>query len=235
MAQAAAKGGALDPWRDGIPVNAQILSHSVHARPGAHPAASAYPEQAERTYGMHASLGKGIGAHRAVGHDERPFDSKEAFVQTLRPHAQRAGRELGVDPDLLLAQAALETNWGRQMRTDSNVGNSHNLFGMKAKSHWKGDTVRVLTTEYRGRHIQQEFHHFRAYGSYEESFRDYVSHLQANADRYGRALARAAHPRDFIQGLQRGGYATDPRYADKVMRVFQDELLSGAGKSVASR
>ena len=150
----------------------------------------------------------------------RHFESPEDFVQSLRGAATEAAAAIGARPDVLLAQAALESGWGRHVMHGDGGRPSHNLFGIKADTRWQGPTVDVITTEYRHGHAVQEKARFRAYASYEESFRDYVAFLRENP-RYGKALAVSDQPRQFMQALQQAGYATDPHYASKVVAVMR--------------
>lgn len=146
----------------------------------------------------------------------------EAFVRSIWPHAQRTAAELGVSPKALVAQAALETGWGRRL-----VGGdgSHNLFGIKATG-WNGAKVNSATHEFVGgvRHNQRD--DFRAYGSIHESFEDYAR-LMRN-DRYAGALAAGEDPARFAGALQRAGYATDPSYAAKITAIANGPTLQRA-------
>ncbi|RME35347.1 MAG: flagellar assembly peptidoglycan hydrolase FlgJ [Gammaproteobacteria bacterium] len=147
------------------------------------------------------------------------FSSPEQFVDALLPLAEAAGRRLGVEPRLLLAQAALETGWGSRLIRDAAGGNSHNLFGIKAGADWDGRRVGVASLEYRDGRPQREVSEFRAYGSYAESFADYVGFVRTRPW-YREALAGAADPATYIRALQAAGYATDPAYADKVLALY---------------
>ncbi len=91
--------------------------------------------------------------------------SQEAFIQDLWPHAAKSAKELGVSADVLIAQAALETGWGRKMIHDPQGGNAFNLFGIKAGKHWQGEQVNVATIEYRDGIAQREHASFRSYAS----------------------------------------------------------------------
>lgn len=158
---------------------------------------------------------------------ERGFESPEEFVQVLYPAAQRAARQLGVDPKVMLSQAALETGWGRYMIRDDQGKNSFNLFGIKADRRWDGDEATVTTLEYRGGVPVKEKAAFRAYGSYEDSLNDYARFLQSNP-RYADALKNADDPVAFTRGLQDAGYATDPAYAKKIQRIMSSAVLAQA-------
>jgi flagellar protein FlgJ len=142
----------------------------------------------------------------------------EQFVARMRPAAEAASRASGVPAPLILAQAALESGWGRREIRGEDGSPSFNLFGIKADRRWSGRTVETATTEYVNGAAQPTRAAFRAYGSYEEAFADYARFLQTNP-RYAAVLsggdaAQAAH------ALQRAGYATDPDDAAKLVRIM---------------
>lgn len=147
------------------------------------------------------------------------FESPEQFVSSLQPYAERAAKALGVDSSLLLAQAALETGWGQKVIQNSK-GSSNNLFNIKADRSWQGDKMSTQTLEYHSGVPVQERAAFRSYGSFEDSFNDYVRFLNENP-RYNSALSTSRNSEEFIQGIHKAGYATDPLYTDKVLRVKQ--------------
>lgn len=143
---------------------------------------------------------------------------KTNFVQDLWPQAQEAGQLLGVDPRSLIAQAALESNWGRSMPADSSGRCTNNLFGIKASSDWTGATVTSGTQEFQAGVATNTLAQFKAYATPAQSFQDYVSLLRNNP-RYSAALNTGSDAGAFAAGLQRGGYATDPDYASKIAAV----------------
>lgn len=153
------------------------------------------------------------------------FESPEEFVEKLLPLAEKVAGELGVDPRVLLAQSALETGWGRSMVRSPDGSNSNNLFNIKADRRWDGDSAQVSTLEYRNGVAQREKASFRSYDSYEDSFRDYVSFLK-NSSRYQMAIESAGNPYDYVRQLQEAGYATDPKYAEKIKNIFEGDLLA---------
>ncbi|ABA58828.1 Mannosyl-glycoprotein endo-beta-N-acetylglucosamidase [Nitrosococcus oceani ATCC 19707] len=155
------------------------------------------------------------------------FETAEDFVRILWPHAQRAAQSLGLDPRLLLAQAALETGWGKQIIRTEAQGSSHNLFNIKADSRWQGPATQISTLEYRQGVAVREQAPFRAYESFDQSFNDYVAFLRQQP-RYHHALTQTHSAIDFMHSLAEAGYATDPAYADKVLRVFKGGTLSQA-------
>ena len=161
------------------------------------------------------------------------------FAQSLWPEAQQAARQLGVSPVSLVAQAALETNWGRSMPRTAGGSSSNNLFGIKAGAAWSGTSVQSTTQEYDSGAATAVKAQFRAYSSPSQCFQDYVSLLQSNP-RYAGALGTGANTEAFATALQSGGYATDPAYASKLGAVANTltrsltQALQGSLKSAAS-
>src|SRR6185312_13276707 len=147
--------------------------------------------------------------------------SPEDFVQQLWPCAEAAGKELGIDPRHLLAQAALETGWGKSLPCDTDGTTSYNFFGIKAGNSWQGDSVSVKTLEFEGGVPTPRQAKFRAYDSPQEGFRDYVEMLRNNP-RFASALNTGSDAKAFASALQKGGYATDPRYAMKIETIAQN-------------
>lgn len=153
----------------------------------------------------------------ATTSEKTRFSSKEEFIETMLPMAEAAAKRIGVDPRYLVAQAALETGWGKHMIRQSDGSNANNLFGIKSHG-WKGGSVNAVTNEYVGGQEVKEVAKFRTYDSYADSFHDYVDFLQSN-ERYGDALKTNGNSEKFMSELQEAGYATDPRYARKVNQI----------------
>jgi flagellar protein FlgJ len=168
-----------------------------------------------------ASAGTGVSATAtaAAGPAACPTATQQtAFANALWPDAQQASRQLGVSPVTLLAQAALETDWGRKVPQDAAGGTSNNLFGIKATSAWSGADVVSTTQEYSGGVAGTVKAPFRAYDSMSQCFQDYVDLLKSNP-RYAAALGTGGDTQAFGSALQQGGYATDPAYASKLTAV----------------
>ncbi|WP_310460385.1 flagellar assembly peptidoglycan hydrolase FlgJ [Sphaerotilus sp.] len=144
----------------------------------------------------------------------------QQFVATQAQAAAKVSAESGIPADFMLAQAAHETGWGRREIRGRDGSNSHNLFGIKAGAGWNGPTVTTTTTEVIDGEPRKVQAQFRAYGSYEESFRDYAR-LIGSSPRYASARRATDDPSAFARELQRAGYATDPDYAAKLTRVIQ--------------
>ncbi|MCG5493047.1 flagellar assembly peptidoglycan hydrolase FlgJ [Ectothiorhodospira variabilis] len=151
--------------------------------------------------------------------------SPQEFIRDVWPHAQQAAAELGVAPEVLVAQSALETGWGQHVIQHGDGRSSYNLFGIKADGRWQGDRVTVQTLEYVQDIPEMQRAQFRSYGSVAESFEDYVDFLRSNP-RYRHALEAAGDPEQYVRGLQDAGYATDPDYADKILNIMRRGTLS---------
>ena len=143
---------------------------------------------------------------------------RTAFARSLWPDAERAARQLGVSPVSLIAQAALETDWGRSMPRTAGGASSNNLFGIKASGAWSGSSARSGTLEYVNGTATATQAQFRAYGSCSQCFQDYTALLSGDP-RFAAALGTGNDVGAFASALQRAGYATDPNYARKLTAV----------------
>lgn len=152
------------------------------------------------------------------------FESPEEFIAALLPSAEKAAAELGLDPLALVAQAAVETGWGKQLIHSAQGQNSHNLFGIKADSRWQGDKALVETLEFSEGVPHKEQAQFRAYPSFDESLKDYVDFVK-KSPRYAEAVQKTGDSKAYFDSLQRAGYATDPEYSNKVIDVLNSNTL----------
>lgn len=148
------------------------------------------------------------------------------FVSRVWSHARDAGQALGVPAQFMVAQAALETGWGRAELRRDDGSPSYNLFNIKAGRSWTGPVVEMPVTEYANGRAYTENARFRAYGSYAEAFQDYVG-LMRNSARYAGVVGQR-DAAGFAQSLQDAGYATDPHYADKLTRIIGGPTLRAA-------
>ena len=148
---------------------------------------------------------------------------KEQFIADLYPAARRVGRETGMSWELILAQAALETDWGQKV-----LPNTHNIFNIKADAGWQGESREFRVREFINGQWVERNDRFRVYPSIDDALRDRVEFLRENP-RYTRAGLFQDGTRGDLRGeaeaLQRAGYATDPRYADKLIEVFSGHTM----------
>jgi flagellar protein FlgJ len=198
--------------------NAPVAALSSPSAPQATP----MPVEAQSTDNAAA----GNGGNTQPANDWRPA-TPTGFVKELWPHAQRAADELGTTPEVLLAQAALETGWGQHIIRGQDGRNSLNLFGIKADAQWQGARAVTETVEFRDGLMRRERAPFRAYDSLAESFSDYVDFLKTNP-RYQEALNQAANAPAFARALSQAGYATDPDYHGKIERILDSSRLQDA-------
>jgi flagellar protein FlgJ len=145
------------------------------------------------------------------------------FIARHLDAARAAEAASGIPAAFMLAQAALETGWGRRDIRMPDGSPSNNLFGIKATPGWRGPVTEITTTEYVGGVPRSVRAGFRAYASIEESFADYAR-LITQSRRYAGVLAQAETAQGFAQALQRAGFATDPAYADKLSGVINTTL-----------
>jgi len=164
-----------------------------------------------------------------IAFDGTPDD----FLRQLWPMAEQAAADLQLPPEALLAQAALETGWGKHVMRRPDGDSSHNLFGIKADARWQGGAVPMSTLEYQDGVAVKTRADFRTYASYADSFQDYVGFLRSNP-RYRDALDNTADPAAYFAELQAAGYATDPRYAEKILKVLDSDAMQRARDAVST-
>jgi flagellar protein FlgJ len=152
------------------------------------------------------------------------WQSPHNFIVDILPQAQSAAKSLGVSAELLLAQAALETGWGKHTMKFDDGRSSNNLFGIKAGPGWQGNSLHKSSLEYQDGALQHQVSSFRAYTTPAQSLTDYVDFIRTNP-RYRHALQQVGDDQAFIREIHRAGYATDPAYADKVISILNGETL----------
>lgn len=147
---------------------------------------------------------------------------KDEFVNSVMPLAQEASAKTGLDPRLIVAQAALESGWGK-----SAPGN--NLFGIKSHGQPGGNVL--PTTEVVNGQPVQTTDSFRAYASPAESVQGYADFITSNP-RYKPMMA-AQGLEAQAAALGQSGYATDPNYGQKVLQIARS-LPTPAAASAAT-
>ncbi len=154
-----------------------------------------------------------------------PIQSAIDFVKQVQPYAQQAAKVLGINPNALIAQAALESGWGNSVIKNADGTSSYNLFNIKADRSWRGKQAQVSALEFDQGIARRISSGFRSYASFQDSFNDYVNFIKNNP-RYESALTKASNVGQYMRELQHAGYATDPSYADKVMHIYQSNALN---------
>ena len=214
---------------DAIKVNAEVAASGAPLVVDVEAAASEAPPA--------ATLPAGVVVSRVVDDDFAEVASIERvnsrwqnphnFIVDILPQARSAAKSLGVSAELLLAQAALETGWGKYTMKLDDGRSSNNLFGIKTGPGWQGNSLHKTSLEYQGGVLQHRQSSFRAYATPAQSLTDYVDFLRTNP-RYQRALQQAGDDQAFIREVHQAGYATDPAYADKVISILNGETLQRA-------
>ncbi|MEO5881654.1 MAG: flagellar assembly peptidoglycan hydrolase FlgJ [Caldimonas sp.] len=234
MREATVSSGMLD--NEGTKLGNEMLDSQYAAKMTGLPGGltDAIARQLERQMGVGAAAGlaaPAAAAGAAPAATSSPLSQKQVdFVQQHAGAARAAQAQSGIPAAFMIGQAAHESGWGRQEIRNADGSSARNLFGIKAGAGWNGPVAEITTTEYVDGVAQKVSAKFRAYASYEESFRDYARMLKespryaAVAAQAAQGAASAASAAGFAQGLQRAGYATDPAYADKLARVINTTM-----------
>jgi flagellar protein FlgJ len=240
MREATVSSGMLD--NEGTKLGTEMLDAQYAAKMSGLPGglAEAIARQLERQLGTGASdvpsaraPSGAAGAARSASSvsEASPLSGRQAeFVRVHQDAARAAEAASGIPAAFTIAQAAHESAWGQREIRNADGSASHNLFGIKAGAGWTGAVAEITTTEWVGGEPQKVTAKFRAYASYADAFRDYAQ-LMKTSPRYSRAVAAAtaapasaATGQGFASALQSAGYATDPRYADKLSRLINSTL-----------
>ena len=164
----------------------------------------------------------------AVWPENKPaWSEPDQFVRDIWPHAKEAAERLKVAPEGLLAQAALETGWGKHVMRKSNGELSFNLFGIKASASWEGATTSKPTIEFRDGISERQTARFRAYPDIEATFADYVR-VVGTQPRFDSVRNHGDDTAAFAEALQESGYATDPAYAEKITAIINSNTMQSA-------
>jgi len=144
-------------------------------------------------------------------------ERQRLFASEILEEAYKAKRITGLPASILSAQCILETGWGEHIPTDIHTKKfSYNLFGIKGKG--SNGSVDIYTHEYINGERIKIIAKFRAYNDYSESFIDY-GNLILGAKRYKQAVINKDDPERYIYEIWKAGYATDPKYPEKILRI----------------
>ncbi|MDZ7890180.1 MAG: flagellar assembly peptidoglycan hydrolase FlgJ [Rhodoferax sp.] len=187
---------------------------------------SLQPVKAPDTLTPKSSVGKLTASDMAltpVAPKKAPTSTQAEFVSKHTDAANKIEKATGIPASFMLGQAGHETGWGKHQIKNKDGSNSFNLFGIKAGSSWTGKVAEITTTEYVNGVAQKKVAKFRAYDSFEDSFKDYAR-LISDSPRYAKARQQTQSVTAFATGLQKAGYATDPEYAAKLSRAINTTL-----------
>lgn len=198
-----------------------LAKQMEHNLPATEPSAKITPTNAESPSSLPASSDK-----QSKQEMSSSLTTVDEFVKSIWPQAKQAASLIGLDPKILMAQAALETGWGKFVTKDADGTSSNNLFNIKSGGS-ELDSVNVKTTEYIADTPIKVNASFRKYSSIEHSFNDYIS-LIKDSDRYQNALASVRNPELYVNELHKAGYATDPDYGAKILSIYHGDELNQA-------
>lgn len=159
---------------------------------------------------------------------------RDEFIESIKEGALRGYEKYGILPSLTIAQAILESGWGRSQLSQC----ANNLFGIKAFSDWIGRRVNLPTTEWYDGQMKIVNAEFRAYDNLIDSIEDHNKLL--SYARY-KSVTECLDYRDACQKIHECGYATDPRYTEKLVsiieknKLFEYDNISGAVREVMSK
>ncbi|MFT5218347.1 MAG: flagellar protein FlgJ [Planctomycetota bacterium] len=182
---------------------------------------------------LHPVLDNDFAESELIHQTGNRWQDADTYVADIWSGATQAAQKLGVSADLLVAQSALETGWGKHTIKFADGQNSFNLFGLKADSSWQGASVSKSSLEFRDGELVNEVSRFRAYASPQESLDDYVDFIQSNP-RYEKALQQRGDDQGYIREIHRAGYATDPAYVEKIITIRDGEQLRYSLASLTS-
>jgi len=230
MREATMKSGLLDSAQGdlGTDLLDQQLSVQMSGQPGG--LSEAIARQLSQQMGGAAvtltapsTLSLATGGTRVAAPSTAAPKGRDDFVQHHSQAAERVAQDSGIPASFMLGQAGHETGWGKSEIKNADGSNSFNLFGIKAGKGWTGKTADITTTEYVNGTPRKVTAKFRAYSSYEESFRDYAR-LINESPRYQQARTQTGSAVAYASALQKAGYATDPEYARKLSGAIHSAL-----------
>ena len=166
-----------------------------------------------------------------------PNEEQRAFILKLVPIAQDNYNDYGIFPSVTIAQAIHESAWGK---SDLSV-KANNLFGVKADSSWKGQTIDMLTQEHINGSNITVMAKWRKYDSFEDSVKDHGKFLKENPRYEQSGVFKAKDYKEQAYAIRMAGYATDPQYASLICNIIESYSLNiydfkvGDGNKVVER
>lgn len=144
--------------------------------------------------------------------------SQKSFIKKLAPVAQAIGKEYDLYPSVILAQAALESNWGHSEL----AARHHNLFGVKAIAGTPNVEMPTIECDASGSpHAEKA--KFRKYQNNRESLLDYANTLSDPL--YNNVHRKKARSWREATAALSGKYATDPHYETKLNAIIKGAHL----------
>lgn len=146
---------------------------------------------------------------------------QSTFINQICNEAISACKQAHLFPSLMIAQACLESNYGRSKLSILH----HNYFGIKASAGWKGSTIVYQTKEYFNNKLITIKQPFRSYPTLTAGFADRVRFLQVNKRYTNNGVFSSKTPEDQAKAFLKAGYATDPAYHKKLISIIEQYSL----------
>ncbi|WP_051541770.1 glucosaminidase domain-containing protein [Clostridium lundense] len=147
--------------------------------------------------------------------------SQQEFIDLVSAGAMKTYKKYGVIPSVTIAQAILESNWGK---SDKAV-QCNNIFGIKADKSWTGEKKELPTTEWINGKLVPAMAEWRAYPSFDESIEDHGQFLYTRPRYADAGVFEATNYKEQIIAIKNAGYATDPKYAEKICSLIERYTL----------
>lgn len=142
--------------------------------------------------------------------------SRESFIEAFAPLAQEVAHQHHLVPSVVLAQAAVESNFGESVLSKQ----YNNYFGIKGKGE---NAVILPTMEIENGEEKMIRDGFRSYNSARDSFYDYAQ-LIAKAPRYA-PVREAKTKEEYAMALYPAGYSTNPNYGEILLNTIANYQL----------
>lgn len=140
-----------------------------------------------------------------------PQDNQKTFVTKYAKYALEAGKKYNIPPEAILTQAVLESGWGASVP-------NYNFFGIKAWSGCRSGATTATSEDY-GNGLVAETATWCAYDNEQDGYNSYGIFIRNNS-RYDNSIAYRADPYKYLETIWKDGYATDPKYLDKVYPIL---------------
>lgn len=156
-------------------------------------------------------------------------EEHNAFIKKVAPEAIDLGHQYGVLPSITIGQAILESDWGNSTLASK----YNNYFGIKGTD--PNNTVVLQTKEYTDGQWVTINGRFRSYSDFRDSMKDHAKLLVNGTTWNSAQYQQVISSKDYIEAavsLQTDGYATDPGYTTKIIRVIQKYDLMKYDKGI---
>ena len=150
-------------------------------------------------------------------------DKRKEFIRKYKHIAIREMERTGIPASITLAQGILESGCG-----ESELAvNANNHFGIKCHETWNGDTYTMDDD------TRDEC--FRKYKNIEQSWIDHSDFLTSRPRYAGLFSIPTTDYKAWAKGLKAAGYATNPQYANMLIKIIEEEELYKFDRSIKRR